>query len=216
MHDLRSPAPFVAVFPDSVSGTSSIYSLASFGRERFIVGGSRHCVLKIYDLRMPGGKVYYTADLDPCSSDPPRRPSFTSPKMKSPKCCQYHHDSRANRRDCTIFLHKPHIYVRGRRVSPLDALSPVYSLSSPSPCSPTFFAGLEGKVLELDMVSVMDRHPDPIYKYGPTDVREKWDPFLEVLNFSLYEQLDSNGDLRFQRRVGEIGPSKKGLDGRWP
>ena len=97
-----------------------------------------------------------------------------------------------------------------------DVLSPVYSLSSPSPCSPTFFAGLEGKVLELNMVSAMDHHPNPIYKNGSTNVKEKWDPLSDVLNLSLYDNWDSKFYLRLQRKVGEIGPSKKGWDDRWP
>lgn len=97
-----------------------------------------------------------------------------------------------------------------------DVLSPVYSLSSPSSCSPTLFAGLEGNILELNIVSVMDRHPDPIFTFGPKDTRKKWDPYSDVLSCSLYEQRDSNINLRKQRRVGETGPSKKGWDDRWP
>lgn len=187
----------------------------SFGRERFIVGGSQHCLLKIFDLRLPGGKLYYAADLDPCSSDSPRGTG-----MARSSCCQYHCDSRANCPGCSTFLHTR--YVRGYE-SRRDRMSPVYSLSSPSPCSPTFFAGIEGKVLELDVVSVMDQHPDPIFRSGPKntgdrtlDPRRKWDPQSEVLNLPLYEQLEGNINLRTQRGVGDIGPSTKGWDERWP
>ncbi|MCJ1263689.1 hypothetical protein MMC22_003559 [Lobaria immixta] len=216
LHDLRSPEPFTAVFSDIVDTSSAIYSLASFGRERFIVGGSQHCLLKIFDLRLPGGKVYYAADLDSCSSDPPRGPGMTDPT-----CCQYHRDSRAKFRDCSIFLHPRH--VRGHQISRRDGMSPVYSLSSPSACSPTFFAGIEGKVLELDVVSVMDHHPDPIFGSGPKntgnrvlDLRRKWDPQSEILSLPLYEQLEGNINLRMQRGVGSVGPSRKGWDERWP
>lgn len=196
--------------------SSAIYSLSSFGRERFVVGGSQNCLLKVFDLRLPGGKLYYAADLDPCSSNPP-----SGPAMTSPLCCQYHCDSRAKCRDCSIFLHPRS--VRGHQVSRRDGMSPVYSLSSPSPCSPTFFAGIEGKVLELDVVSIMDHHPDPIYRSGPKntgnrtlDLRRKWDPQSEVLNLSIYEQLEGNINLRMQRGVGNVGSSRKGWDERWP
>lgn len=37
---------------------SAIYSLLPLGRERFVAGASRYAMIKIFDLRMPGGKVY--------------------------------------------------------------------------------------------------------------------------------------------------------------
>ncbi|MCJ1470014.1 hypothetical protein MMC07_008659, partial [Pseudocyphellaria aurata] len=210
LHDFRSPAPFTAVFSDVIDASSAVYSLSLFGRERFIVGSSQNCLIKIFDLRLPGGKMYYAADLDPCSSDPPRGPGMTSVT-----CCQYHCHSKDKCRDCSIFLHPRH--VRGGQISRREGMSPVYSLSSPSPFSPTFFAGIEGKVLEVDVVSVMDHHPDPIFRSGPKrtgnralDLRRKWDPRSEVLSLPLYEQLEGNINLRTQRVVGDVGPSRKG------
>lgn len=164
---------------------------------------------------MPGGKLYYAADLDACSSNALRGPGITSPT-----CCHYHYGSRANCRNCNIFLHPCHI--RGHQISRRDGMSPVYSLSSPSPCSPTFFAGIEGKVLEIDVVSIMDRHPDPIFRSGPQktgnrtlDLKRKWDPHSEVLRLPLYEQVEGNINLRMQRGVGSVATSRKGWDERW-
>lgn len=78
-------------------------------------------------------------------------------------------------------------------------------------------------MLELDVVSVMDRHPDPIFGSGPKntgnralDLRRKWDPQSEILSLPLYEQLEGNINLRMQRGVGSGGPSRKGWDERWP
>lgn len=219
LHDLRSPEKCVAVFSDPVDTFSPIYSLASFGRERFIAGGARFALLKIFDLRMPGGKLYHATDLDPCPSPSTRcQPDyFSHAKLKS-GYCQYHYDARHHRPDTNVFMNDfqaDHRY--SRRPD-----SPIYSLSSPSPYSPTFFVGLEERVLQIDVVSIMDRHPDPIYRYGPKttqnrdfDLRMKWNPHSNVLCLTSYEQTRGNIDLVVQQRVREMTQYKMGIDERW-
>ena len=98
---------------------------------------------------------------------------------------------------------------------------PVYSLSSPSPCSPTVFAGVERDVLELDVVSVMDRNPDPIYqdmreRIGNVKVAERWNPQSAVINMALYEHRHGNVILHKQQDVNHAFGLRKGWDERWP
>lgn len=106
--------------------------------------------------------------------------------------------------------------------------SPIYSLSSPSPCSPTVFAGLEGHVIELNFTSVYDRFPDPIFKFGSKrirwrykgavqqqDVIPKWDPYQEVMCLAMYEQVSGPPTLKQQAPIGEPGHDIPGWDERW-
>ena len=223
LHDLRSPAPSTATFTDPVDG-SSIYSLASFGRERFMAGASRHCMVKVFDLRLPGGKVYYAADLDPCvlKKNAPI-PSISSSAAISSFCCQYHRDARWNRHSYNLFLRVKNGAGRGRkpRVMWRDRDTPVYSLSSPSSCSPTIFAGIENDIVQIDIVSVMDRDPDPIYQdkrkwiRNENNVSKRWNPQSNVIRMALYEHQDGNVILNVQQEVDHAIGLRQGWDERW-
>lgn len=208
------------MFTDPVDG-SSIYSLASFGCERFIAGASRHCLVKVFDLRLPGGKVYYAADLDPCSSNQNASISSSAPsRAVSPFCCQYHRDARWNRHNYNLFLMPKYRRQRPRSMRK-NRDGPVYSLSSPSPCSPTVFAGVENNVLQIDVVSVMDRDPDPIYQNmrewirAEDNVVERWDPQSAVINMCLYEHRQGTPTLKEQQQVDYSFGFRKGWDARW-
>ena len=214
LHDLRSANSITAVFRDPVDTFSPIYSLISIGSERFVAGGARHSIIKVFDLRMPGGKLYHQADLEPCSGASISRPrNIKSGKRLS--CCKHHYDSKYRRRDWSVFL-RPKDNA-SRRVTE----SPVYALSRPSQCSPTFFAGVESTVLQFDMVSIMDKYPDPLFKYGPAktggkhEVKRKWDPQDNVLCLPLYEHDAGPVNLIKQRKVGYIQGSIEGWDERW-
>lgn len=224
LHDLRSPASSTAIFTDPVDSFSSIYSLVSFGRERFLAGGSRHSIIKVFDFRMPGGKVYYAADLEPCSSnDNAPIPISSAHGAKHPVCCQYHLDMRCNRRNYNIFINSPSSTGRQLGYGPRGQRheSPVYSLSSPSPCSPTVFAGIENNVLQFDVISVMDRNPDPLYqtrrqrKRSENSVMKKWDPHSNVIQLALYEHHTGNVNLNVQQKVDQAIGLRKGWDERW-
>ncbi len=215
LHDLRSPAPYTAIFTDPVDSLSSIYSLVSLGRERFIAGGSRYSIIKVFDLRLPGGKVYYAADLDPCISKHNALQSSLAPlQAKTSLCCQFHHDARWNRRNYNIFTGYS-------RHHPVPKKSPVYSLSSPSPCSPTVFVGTENDVLQLDVVSAMDRHPDPIFqtksegRENQHNLKERWDPYSDVVRLSLYEHSTDNIIVNVQCGIDHALCSRTGWDERW-
>ena len=83
--------------------------------------------------------------------------------------------------------------------------------------------------MQLDIVSVLDPHPDPIYASGPSYSRgwpnpgaviKKWDPHQEVMSLPMYEQ-DAKVVLRHQRPVRLTGVDAEreaglaGLDERW-
>lgn len=203
-----------AVFHDPVDTFSPIYTLLPIGTERFVAGGGRHSIIKVFDLRMPGSKLYHATDLDPCSTEKRQSPKKSENRMKL-GCCNYHDDVKYNRRDWNVFLRV--LSNRSRRDSP------IYSLSRPSEASPSLFAGLESHIIQLDMVSIMDKHPDPLYANGPTkqgnrgDVRRKWDPHGEVVSMPMYEHTTEAVNLLKQRAEVEyceqsIGP---GWDERW-
>lgn len=189
-----------------------------------MAGASRHCAIKVFDLRLPGGKVYYAADLDPCILNNKAPISSVTPfRAISPTCCQYHRDARWNRHNYNLFLdlnqegrHGRWSFALRRRME-----GPIYALSSPSPCSPTVFAGVERDILQLDVVSVMDRNPDPIYqdtreRKRNMNVAERWNPRSAVINMALYEHLQSNIALHRQQEVHRAIGLRKGWDERWP
>lgn len=98
--------------------------------------------------------------------------------------------------------------------------SPVYSLSTPSTTSPTVFAGIESTVLQIDVVSVMDKHPSPIYRDGRNgvfakDPVEKWDPLGRVVSLHAYQHDVGAVKLIKQRNVGETRPRGGQWDDRW-
>ena len=183
LHDLRTANSITAVFRDPVDTFSPIYSLLSIGTERFVAGGARHSIIKVFDLRMPGGKHYYEA--------------------------------KPGHRGWNVFLRPKE--TPSRRVTE----SPVYALSRTSQCSPTFFAGVESTVLQIDMVSVMDNHPDPLFKHGQTriggryDISRKWDPQGKVLCLPMYEHDTGPVNLMKQRKVEHTRGSIEGWDERW-
>lgn len=222
LHDMRSPASCTAIYHDPIDSASPIYSLLALGRERFIAGGARHSTLKIFDLRMAGGKAYYAADLEPCSPLTSRNPPTPAPQA-SGVCCDYHYETNYDRRDWNIFLNPrgPSLYKLGTRRSSQSA---VYSLSSPSASSPFLYAGVENAVLQFDIVGMMDRHPDPVFKYGPpkirgardAEIRRKWDPQRDVKRLAVYEQVSMGSmRLRMQSSVGDMDSNMRGWDERW-
>lgn len=178
---------------------------------------------------MPGEKVYYASDLDPCIPNRRSRGSDlnSQTRCRSPACCMFHHDSRHSRRDWNVFL--------GTRSHGNDQSieSPVYSLSRPSSSSPIFYAGVENRILQIDMVSVLDRHHDPLYGFAPEPdaaltvdsapdyryldaVAEKWDPHGDVMSLPMYEHNTGPVTLRHQQPVRHIiGQNFVGLDERW-
>ena len=204
----------IAVFRDPVDTFSPIYSLLPIGSERFVAGGARHTIIKIFDLRIPGGRLYHAADLDPCSMKT-QSSSKQPQEAKQFACCEYLYKAKHMRRGWNVFLNPPS---QNRHRD-----SPVYSLSRPSQCSPSFFAGVENNIIQLDMVSIMDQHPDPLFKIGPArrhdqcDVRRKWDLNESSISLPMYEHDDGPVELLKQQEDVRYSnsPARPGLDERW-
>ena len=219
LHDLRSRSPYVAQFMDKVDTFSAIYSLLPFGREYFIAGGANHSLLKVFDFRIPSNKLCGTVNLDPGPSmsenihyPSTSRSSKFNPSLVLMDRCD--HKKNFEPRNWNIFLDNSlHPYNSRRKSS-----SPVYSLSSPSSCSPTFYAGLEDNVIQVDLTSIHGPHPDPIFTRGlgkTQDLSQNWDPEDDIMRLAAYEQTSGAVKLMIQAPGGQQGDCIGGLDERW-
>lgn len=222
LHDLRDPAAYIASWTDTVDQFSSIYSLLPLGFGRFLAGSSNHSLLKVFDMRKLDGTQCRCGSLDHTSLQTQcNTADGSSPNQSRDK-------SRAEPRSWNVFLTDISSNPNTRGNLQSMPISPVYSLSSPSACSPTIFAGIEGQVIQLDITSVYDRFPDPIYNLGPMPARQnntprnflkavasKWDPHAEVLCLAMYDQVVGQPILKHQAAIGKPGDEIPGLDERW-
>ncbi|KAI4101622.1 MAG: hypothetical protein L6R37_004855 [Teloschistes peruensis] len=86
-----------------------------------------------------------------------------------------------------------------------ESFSSVYSLSCPSLLSPTFYAGIEGNVVQVDLTATDDRFPDPILQLAPRPRGKKYPEALrkkhydsDVICLAMYEQVKGPVKLRQQ------------------
>lgn len=154
LHDTRTPDPWVAQYFDAVDN-GQILSLAPIGHERFLAGSDQNACLKTFDMRMSGEHTY--SYLDAQSSNPPKSRPNTGQDLTT--------RSGIDKRSFNTFLSVRRW--RNERVwDPLplprqqngtaNYSGSVYSLSIPSPTSPTVYAGIENHVLQLDFVGTDD------------------------------------------------------------
>ncbi|KAK0874527.1 hypothetical protein LTR87_011489 [Friedmanniomyces endolithicus] len=223
LHDLRSPRDVEQSYTDPTDD-SAIYSLLPRGREQVVAGTSRHSLLKVFDLRL-GARCYDYLDATAAASL--QQTDGTAPRR------------RRERRDWNLFL-KPHntpssssAATAGRRGSYYSRsaasshASSVYSLASPSPCSPILYAGVESAVVELAFTGALDRWPDPAFfppwqhqqqqqqqqhrqehrqKQQQQQPQQQWRTKREgseVLDLAMYDQTAGNVKLYSQRSVAE-------------
>lgn len=216
LRDLRSPQDFETLFSDPTDD-EAIYSLLTKGHERLIVGSSVNTVMKIYDLRMPDRHHYshtFTQRPAPVYSAtcPTSSNTFTGWNMFLRK--NHLHTNAVNPRPYRRNNWIPHSVPSDTR----SKFSPVYSLSSPSTYSPTIYAGLEGRLVEIDVVDVYDRFPDPVFNIPANveDVKALWDPNGKALELAGYDQTSNK---LMKQMVGlkkaANSPAGTGLDGRW-
>lgn len=205
LHDLRSERQVEQAYVDPTDD-SAIYSLLPRGREKLVVGTSRHSLLKIFDMRM-GAKCYsYRNATDSASNEE----DWTDYWPALP--------------DWNLFL-KPHSATYpgrggGNNWARRSAESSIYSLTSPSPTSPFVYAGVENAVVELAFTDLLDTKPDPAF-FDPTftalsrGTKHARDPSnvhsadsglegREVLNLAMYEQSAVRMDLMSQRSIDEM------------
>jgi WD40 repeat protein len=152
LHDLRSSKSYEKVFVDTVN-TSPIYGIQPFGHDRFVVGAGADAVVKIFDLRMSNTYDYIKSITSSDSGlGPPARELETARESKR--------QANFPQKDFSIFVsHRPpanaipdsrrHPRLRRYRGS-------IYSMSSPSPSSPTIYTGLSDGISRIDFVSTRD------------------------------------------------------------
>ena len=157
--------------------------------------------------------MYHSTDLDPwfhARHDIPKHRDLKGPRSG----CGNHYEAKHGRRNWNMFLG-----MGAKRYGSHE--SPVYTLSRPSQCSPSLFAGIESTIVQIDMVSIMDPHPDSVFKDGPAmtgdwkDVHRKWDPQGDVACLPMYEHDTGPVNLLRQRPVEYAEGIIEGWDERW-
>jgi len=145
--------------------------LLVMGHERFLAGSHQNACLKVFDLRMPGGRVYDYLHAAPARCG---RRNAASPQ-----------------RDINIFLalHLP----KSRTWSPLPTShrpstpryrGSIYTLSCPSPISPTIYAGIQNHVISLSTISTDDWRSAPKFPA----LQPIFERSAGILNLSSYER----------------------------
>lgn len=234
---MRSRLNFETQYSDPAED-AAIYSLLCLGRERLVAGNSRNALLKVFDMRMGGGRAYHYLDAKLAHQSHFRRgfsPNHATNGANDSNGTNAS-NSAGSTGDWNLFLSPRSLSGaptarntnrRGTTWTRRSSDSPIYSLSTPSFNSPSIFAGVENAVIQLDFVSMLDRHPDPIFnpclqhgrripRKGAMDVRRIWDPKAKVLDFAMYEQGGAGAmRLRVQRGVGEYAGNLDGYDERW-
>ncbi|KAL6717608.1 hypothetical protein ACLMJK_005523 [Lecanora helva] len=217
LHDIRTPSSVNSVFRDPVDTYAPIYSLLPFGTQRFIAGGGRHSIIKIFDLRIPGSRLFDAADIGPGRNVPGSSFKQGIPRRTNDRCHNViAHKSHGWNVFLNLMSHQGRPHQRRRE-------SPVYTLSRPSQHSPSFFAGIEGRILRLDLMSIMDKHSDPWLENQPSDITGPDDVYHrektagEAVRLSMYVHTTGPVNLLKQRSwvSGSGLPARPGLDERW-
>jgi len=187
------------------------------GRERLLAGTATNSLLKVFDLRMMGGRVYSYINTD-------NQKSVSTPPLRRQKNFESETANSIYQSGWNLFTSpRSPDYNRERR-NRGGGDSPIYSLTSPSQYSPNIYAGVEDNVVHLNFTSSFDEHPDPLFRrslYGTKTTglmtKKTWDRGGRCRNLSMYEQ-GAHGDLllRIQRPIGLLSPNAiPGYDERW-
>lgn len=176
----------MATYADPIDVQTPIYSLCPLGRQRFIVGGGRHCLLKIFDLRMGGARVYdYLGDCNPpAPSTFPESPGWAT------------------------YLSPP--VHRRTYTNTADWESPVYSLALAA-SGRTVFAGTQGRVWELgfDAVAAEEKEKE---EEEEDQVRKGGGARLTMYEFGWTGTMYRQGA---ESAMGTAGLEGGRMDGRW-
>ncbi|KAJ5758070.1 uncharacterized protein N7511_006764 [Penicillium nucicola] len=151
LHDLRSPSPYEVAYKD-ITDLNPIYSLHTFGHNHFLAGAGGDAVVKIFDMRMCNPYSYLDAQVP--SSSQRHLTNDTAPTNKSNPTSPSH-----LQKDFSVFLSNPaplpptQPNPRRRR---LPYRGPIYTMSTPSPSSPTIYTGIVDGIVRLDFASTDD------------------------------------------------------------
>lgn len=218
LHDFRRSNTVVAKYEDSVD-FAAIYSLISFSDTKVVAGGGTHNLIKLFDLRQPGAGSYYNAEVQVSASGLRGDASDRQLPPSNPD----KHLSHTSNSAWNVFLNKGDSSRSSYPRSRPQGSSSVYSLSRPSEISPIFYAGLENRVVQIDLTSIMDRFPDPVYglprknTWSAKSIRRTWDPNRQVICLPGYQHPIGNEAVRLlvQRPVGLYPRYLASLDERW-
>jgi WD40 repeat protein len=222
LHDLRSPESQVNTYTDNTD-SNPIYSLLAFGHDSFLVGSGGEGLVKVFDLRMGKTSSYLDTQMNTGYSYRPK---------------PQHHPKYGFSMFLSIFpppTFPDEIAPRANRNRQRGSYrGPVYTMSSPSPSSPTVYTGIENGVVQLDFASTDDllgSNKDWYERNLALDVNTSEvplpDPGSQVLNLTGYERPDpddftTTSKLRHQREFWKIEPEdiagsrRHGLwDSRW-
>ncbi|KAK4624238.1 hypothetical protein CLAFUW4_05553 [Fulvia fulva] len=148
LHDLRSQRDVEQAYIDPADD-GAVYSILPRGREKLMVGTSRHNLLKVFDVRM-GAKCYSHQDIH----------TNQSPNTGVEACDPESDYNIFLRNNNASFTTRGSNWSQGRNRS---ADSSVYSLASPSAHSPYVYAGVESAVYGIAFAEALDSHPDPTF-----------------------------------------------------
>ena len=230
LYDIRSPTKASIDFHDGVDD-GQILSLLPIGHERFLAGSFQNSLLKTFDLRMPGAKVYSYSNSGTSSSAVSAHGPSTS-TIAQPLNQKIGPVDEAMKRQLSIFLAiRVNYPTRLWQSLPRQHLThlhryrgPVYSLSTPSPASPTVYAGVENYIIQLDFVSTDDvqKGRQDLSTIG-LDYEKK--SKQQILNLSCYERprpgYESTDTVLLRNQVPwngsrvEDGVTEDGWDERW-
>lgn len=195
LHDMRSPRDCEEAIVDPID-SSSIFSLVMIGRERVIAGSAMNSLLKVFDLRMTGGKVYSYLGLESLKSRDAEMLNTPESPWGQPGFGGLH-ESGFN-----IFAsEKTNARSRHDALAQRHRQSPVYSLSRPCPSSSSLYAGLENYVVHFNFTSLFDAHPDPVYKASLQRMPIKGRPYDPVRSW--YPSPNSQSDLTLYEQMGD-------------
>ncbi len=232
LYDTRALTKSSIDFQDPVDD-GKILSLLPVGHERFLAGSVQNACLKTFDLRMPGSRVY--SYLDAGSSPSPVSAlgighGTSSKEARPPR--QHGPVDDAISRQLNIFL-AIRVQCPMRLWQPLPKQhhnnlpryrGAVYSLSSPSPSSPTVYAGVENHIIQLDFVSTDDiqKGRQNLSAFGLDLGKGSKE---QILNLSCYERpraghegtdtLLLRNQVNWNRSRSEGGLTEAGWDERW-
>lgn len=155
LYDLRCGSKPVREYTDAVDD-GQIFSILPIGQERFLAGSHQNACLKVFDMRMDA-RVYDYSCLAPPMKKDTQHQEMNPARQQGP--------AGQRSRDINVFLALT-VHRASQPWQPLpgrhnNARLPryrgsIYSLSSPSPSSPTVYAGIQNHVIQLDFVATDD------------------------------------------------------------
>lgn len=228
LYDIRSPTQSSIDFHDGVDDVQ-VMSLLPIGHERFLAGGGQNACVKTFDLRMPGARVY--SYINAGSSQPAVLPSEVSAASTRASHSQKQGavDQAISRQLNILLAIRVQCPMRLWQPLPKQQLTrlpryrgAVYSLSSPSPASPTVYAGVENHIIQLDFVSTDDiqNNRQNLSAFGLDHRTQE-----QILSLSCYERprpgYESTDTILLRNQADwhrsriEEGVTEEGWDARW-